>query len=55
MATVIVTQLNDDQISVNNKIVDRDSNGNWISRLEMSQNEHKAFQKHLRHQSEGCN
>lgn len=45
---VIINTLNDDQMFVNNKIVERDSNGNWIARVELTQAEHKAFQKHLK-------
>ncbi|WP_435135778.1 hypothetical protein [Formosa sp. A9] len=46
--SVIISPLNDDQLFVNNKIVERDSNGNWIARVELTSAEHKAFQKHLK-------
>lgn len=45
---VIITPLNDDQMFVNNKVVERDTNGNWVARVELTQSEHKAFQKHLK-------
>lgn len=46
--TVIITNLNEDQVFVNNKIVERDTDGLWIARVELTQSEHKAFQKHIK-------
>lgn len=44
---VVINQLNDDQIQVNNKIVDKDTDGIWIARVELTTQEQKAFQKHI--------
>ncbi|WP_435138846.1 hypothetical protein [Formosa sp. A9] len=45
---VIISPLNDDQLFVNNKVVERDNNGNWIARVELNAAEEKAFHKHLK-------
>ena len=53
--SIVITELNDDQIMVNHKIIDKDTGGNWIARVELTQQEHNAFQKHLKESGEGCN
>ncbi|CDF80603.1 hypothetical protein BN863_28910 [Formosa agariphila KMM 3901] len=46
--SVIISPLNEDQLFVNNKIVERDSDNNWIARVELTQAEQKAFQKYIK-------
>ncbi len=45
--SVVITQFQDNQILVNNKLVVQDQEGNWIAKIELTQAEHKAFNAHI--------
>jgi hypothetical protein len=37
----------DTKIYVNDKLVERDMNGNWIAKIELTTNEMQAFREHV--------
>ena len=45
---VEITQITDDEITGNQKSVYKDSNGKWIASQELSINEIRAFQEHIK-------
>jgi len=45
--TNTVTQLVDYELYVNNKRVYKDPNGNWVTTIELTPSEQRAFQSHI--------
>jgi hypothetical protein len=46
MATEI-QEINDHQILVNEKLIEKDSQDRWIEKIELTTNERSAFLKHI--------
>ena len=44
---VEVQQVNDRQILVNEKLIEKDSSDSWIAKIELTQLETEALHKHL--------
>ncbi|WP_417289639.1 hypothetical protein [Corallibacter sp.] len=47
---VIITQFQDNQVLVNNKLVVKDQDGTWIAKIELTNSEHEALNKHIANQ-----
>ena len=45
---VTIIQLVDNELTVNDKQVYKDTNGNWVSRVELTTAEQEALQLHLK-------
>ena len=48
-----INQIVDNELRINNKLVYKDTNGNWVSKVELTTAESEALQKHLTKQSRG--
>ena len=51
---VIIQELKDHEMLVNDKQVVKDSNDNWIAKVELSLKEIRAFQEHITAKRRGC-
>ncbi|MBV7268400.1 hypothetical protein [Winogradskyella luteola] len=45
---VQIQQPNERQILVNEKLVQKDIDGNWIAKIELTTTEYEAFNKHVK-------
>ncbi|MBU2923025.1 hypothetical protein KO504_16875 [Winogradskyella psychrotolerans] len=42
-----IQQTKDNEVLVNNKLVQKDMNDNWVEKIELTTNERKAFYNHI--------
>lgn len=45
---ITISQIDEQTIRVNDKIVYKDSNNKWIAQVQLSPSEHKEFSNHLK-------